>query len=222
MQGIHFWIWLIQIFEMHGHFEYVLTYTSSQIMLKAEKDFQHTRLQSFNAVECVSSVKFSMPLPNNLRKFWPSPFDKLFVLRYMLRPYGALTGIVNGNIYFEPYEKIPEPYAQFYIFSANQPFVTVRGKRYVLANWHPNRCRTLRKYCRIITYPCSIGQTLQINVPYLNVCLHHVYVPAVHSCSNEQNNIPVHQWRYARFGWHTHTLRPMCRLLLIRTQRCAT
>ena len=39
MQSIHFWIWLIQIFEMHGHFEYVLTYTNSQILLKAEKDF---------------------------------------------------------------------------------------------------------------------------------------------------------------------------------------
>ena len=60
-----------------------------------------------------------------------------------------------------------EPYALFYIFSTNQPFVAVRGWRYVLADRHPNRCRTLRNYSRIITYiityPCRMGQTLRTN-----------------------------------------------------------
>ena len=37
---------------------------------------------------------------------------------------------------------------------------------HILADWHPNRCRTLRKYSRIITYPCRIDQTLRINLPY--------------------------------------------------------
>ena len=59
--------------------------------------------------------------------------------------------------------KIPEPYAQFYIFSTSQPSVAVWGRRYVLADWHPNRWRTSRKYSRFITYPCRMGQTLQIN-----------------------------------------------------------
>ena len=42
-------------------------------------------------------------------------------------------------------------------------FHFIWGRRYVLADWHPNRWRTSRKYSRFITYPCRMGQTLQIN-----------------------------------------------------------
>ena len=42
--------------------------------------------------------------------------------------------------------KIPQTYAQFYIFSPNQPSVEVRGRTYVLADWHRNRCCTLQKH----------------------------------------------------------------------------
>ena len=44
------------------------------------------------------------------------------------------------------------PYALFYIFSTNQPFVAFRG-------W--------LSYIIIITYPCRLGQTLRINSPHL-------------------------------------------------------
>ena len=81
-----------------------------------------------------------------------------------------------------------EPYALFYIFSTNQPFVAVQGWRYVLADRHPNRCRTLRKYSRIITYhhismPYGPNLTNKFAIPHL--CLYHVHVPSVHSCPNE-------------------------------------
>ena len=87
-------------------------------------------------------------------------------------------------------KKIPnhtEPYALFYIFST-----AVRGCRYVLADKHPNRCRTLRKYSRIITYhyismPYGPNLTNKFAIPH--VCLYHVYVPTVHSCPNELYNI---------------------------------
>ena len=37
------------------------------------------------------------------------------------------------------------------------------GKRYVLADWHPNRCRTLWKYRRINTKSCRMGRALSKN-----------------------------------------------------------
>ena len=88
-------------------------------------------------------------------------------------------------------KKITKPYLQFYIFPPSQPFVAVRGRIYVLADWHPNRCRTLRKHTRIISPPLDMkgcichfkwqihpfiskgticmpfmGQTLRIHLPY--------------------------------------------------------
>ena len=45
------------------------------------------------------------------------------------------------------------------------------GQEIRACDWHPNRCRTLRKYSRIITYPCRMGQTLRINSPYLMYAL---------------------------------------------------
>ena len=85
-----------------------------------------------------------------------------------------------------------EPYALFYIFSTNHPFVAVRGWRYVLADRHPNRWRTLRKYSRIITYhyismPYGPNLTNKFAIPH--ECLYHVYVPTVHSCPNKLYNI---------------------------------
>ena len=99
---------------------------------------------------------------------------------------------IAANGAHDPNEKIPEPYALFYIFSTNQPFVAFRGCRYVLADRHPNRCRTLRKYPRIITYhsismPYGPNLTHKFAIP--QVCLYHVYVPTVHSCPNELYNI---------------------------------
>ena len=69
--------------------------------------------------------------------------------------------------------------------------MAVRGWRYVLADRHPNRCRTLRKYSRIITYhyismPYGPNFTNKFAIPH--VCLYHVYVPAVHSYPNELYN----------------------------------
>ena len=66
--------------------------------------------------------------------------------------------------------------------------MAVRGWRYVLADRHPNRCRTLRKYSRIITYhyismPYGPNFTNKFAIPH--VCLYHVYVTTVHSCPNE-------------------------------------
>ena len=54
------------------------------------------------------------------------------------------------------------------------------------------RCRTLRKYSRIITYhylsmPYGPNLTNKFAIPH--VCLYHVYVPTVHSCPNELYNI---------------------------------
>ena len=85
-----------------------------------------------------------------------------------------------------------EPYSLFYIFSTNQPFVAVRGWRYELADRHTNRCRTFRKYSRIIKYhyismPYGPNLTNKFAIPH--VCLYHVYVPTVHSCPNELYNI---------------------------------
>ena len=83
-------------------------------------------------------------------------------------------------------------YALFYIFSTNQPFVAVRGWRYVLADRHSNRCRTSRKYSRIITYhyismPYGPNVTNKFTIPH--VCLYHVYLPSVHCCPNKLYNI---------------------------------
>ena len=81
-----------------------------------------------------------------------------------------------------------KPYALFYIFSTNQPFMAVRGWRYVLADRHPNCCRTLRKYSRIITYhyiSMASGPNLTNKFAIPHVCLYHVYVPTVHSCPKE-------------------------------------
>ena len=69
-------------------------------------------------------------------------------------------------------------------------FVAVRGWRYVLADKHPNRIRTLRKYSRIITYhyismAYGPNHTNKFAIPH--VCLYHV--PTVHSCPNELYNI---------------------------------
>ena len=85
-----------------------------------------------------------------------------------------------------------EPYELFYIFSTNQPFVAVRGWRYVLADRHPNRCRTLRKYSRIITYhyismPYGPNHTNKFAIQH--VCHYHDYVPTVHNCPNELYSI---------------------------------
>ena len=85
-----------------------------------------------------------------------------------------------------------ETYALFYIFSTNQSFVAVRGWRYVLAERHPNRCHTLRKYSRIITYQyisMPHGPNLANKFAISHICLYHVDVPAVHSCPNELYNI---------------------------------
>ena len=74
----------------------------------------------------------------------------------------------------------------------NQPFVAVRGWRYVLADTHPNRCRPLRKYSRIITYhyiSMPYGPNLTNKFAILHVCLYHVYVQAAHNCPSELYNI---------------------------------
>ena len=100
-----------------------------------------------------------------------------------------------------------------------------RGCRYVLADRHPNRCRTLRKYPRIITYhsismPYGPNLTHKFAIP--QVCLYHVYVPTVHSCPNGLYNIhgDTHatnrvirtravsfEWRYVQYDsitYHTN------------------
>ena len=99
---------------------------------------------------------------------------------------------IAANGAHDPNEKIPEPYALFYIFSTNLPFVAVRGWRYVLADRHPNRCRTLRKYSRIITYhyiSMPYGPSLMNKFAIPHVWLYHVYSPTVHSRPNEVYNI---------------------------------
>ena len=55
-----------------------------------------------------------------------------------------------------------EPYALFYIFSTNQPFVAVRGWRTAAVAYESTPTSL-----HIITYPCRMGQTLRINSPYL-------------------------------------------------------
>ena len=47
----------------------------------------------------------------------------------------------------DPNEKIPKPYAQLRISHSWRFGAEMR----ILADWHPNRCRTLRKYSRITT-----------------------------------------------------------------------
>ena len=86
-------------------------------------------------------------------------------------------------------KKIPEPYAQFYIFSPNQSFVVVLRRRYVLADWISNHCSTLRKHSRTNTYPCRTGQTLRI------------YLHTLRTSSNEQC-----ARRYARYDPGSHKI----------------
>ena len=76
-------------------------------------------------------------------------------------------------------------------FSTNQPFAAARVRRYVLADSHPSRCHTLRKYSRIITYPFRISQILLgINLPYLAyTCFYHGHEPTVQSCPNALQNM---------------------------------
>ena len=95
-------------------------------------------------------------------------------------------------------EKIPEPYAQFYILSQNRPFVAVRGRRYVLADWYPNHCRNLRKHLRIITYPCRMGQTLRIHLPQLTYAF--TYQPY------KLHNMNTCIKRYARYDPSSRTI----------------
>ena len=99
-----------------------------------------------------------------LSQLKPSGFSTSAFWGWLTKPRIATNGAHDPN------EKIPEPYrytytkyeiytnlyALFYIFSTNKPFVAVRGWKYVLADRHPNRCRTLRKYSHIITYHCLI------------------------------------------------------------------
>ena len=106
-------------------------------------------------------------------------------------------------------------FTEFPRIDSGRPFLKIRGWRYVLADRHPNRCRTLRKYSRIITYhyiSMSYGPNLTNKFAIPHVCLYHVYVPTVHSCPNELYNsrgnthvtIKVtvqfeHEWRYITY-----------------------
>ena len=89
-------------------------------------------------------------------------------------------------------KKYPNHTHDFTFLSTNQPFLAVRGRRYVRADWKPNRCRTLRKYSRIIRYhyiSMPYGSNLENKFAIPHVCLYYVYVPTVHSCPNELYNI---------------------------------
>ena len=92
------------------------------------------------------------------------------------RPYrGCLTKPrITTNGAHDPNEKIPEPYRTIRIilhFLYESAIRGSSGQVIVLADWNPSRCSTLRKYSRIITYPCCIGQTLRINLPCLTYAL---------------------------------------------------
>ena len=80
-------------------------------------------------------------------------------------------------------KKIPEPYAQFYIFSPNQSFVVVLRRRYVLATAVPYESTPAP------IHPCRTGQTLRI------------YLHTLRTSPNEQC-----ARRYARYDPGSHKI----------------
>ena len=59
--------------------------------------------------------------------------------------------------------------------------------RNILADRHPNRCRTKVLPHHYISMPYGPNLTNKFAIPH--VCLYHVYVPTVHSSPNELYNI---------------------------------
>ena len=112
-----------------------------------------------------------------------------------------------------------EPYAQFYIFSPYQSFVALRGRRYKLADWQPTRCRILRKKKsshQYISMPYGPNLTNKFAVPYVPQCsiyvLEHMFRIAIWLV-----RLIHKRYSYTVRMSYIHTLRPMRRLLLIRT-----
>ena len=74
----------------------------------------------------------------------------------------AISTNQKPTIYRNLYENTgPELYEQFYIFPPNQPFVAVRGRRYVLADCYMNGYRSLFRRSIFPKVHCSEGSLLR-------------------------------------------------------------
>ena len=81
-------------------------------------------------------------------------------------------------------KKISKPYTQVYFLHPNQPFVAVRGRRYLPTGIRTAAVPYENTLASLHNYACRMGHTLRIHLPYL-------YVSAVHSCPSKLYNVHV-------------------------------